>query len=256
MIHAVTFSDSLMSRAAALCCRSAEQYGAHFAWRWTHLEFQQTKVYKDNPVLHEPRGLGFWGWKPYIILRTMTRCQDGDVVIYADAGVEFVDNVNYIIERMDQDIWLFGNMYEHAHWCKADLLEEIIPWSTGNPDLAWRNTKYTLGKQAQASVIFFRVSDCSGAFVKEWLDWCLFDGGRLIDDSPSTIRNHPEFRENRHDQAILTTMAYRDGIKLHWWPAMYNDGQFIYERGEYADEGYPVLFHHHRKRDHEWSNAA
>jgi hypothetical protein len=109
-------------------------------------------------------------------------------------------------------------------------------------------------KQCQASVIFFRVSDYSRKFVAEWLKWCLFEGGRLIDDSPSRAPNHPEFREHRHDQAILTTMAYRDGLTLHYWPASYNDGAFVYEKlPEYAGDDYPSpLFSHHRKRNHEW----
>jgi hypothetical protein len=111
------------------------------------------------------------------------------------------------------------------------------------------------GKQAQASVIFFRVSDYSKQFVAEWLKWCLFEGGRLIDDSPSRAPNHPEFRENRHDQAILTTLAYREGLRLHYWPATYNFGAFNYEKLPcYASDHYPILFHHHRKRDHEWDD--
>jgi hypothetical protein len=78
----------------------------------------------------------------------------------------------------------------------------------------------------------------------------------LIDDSPSVIPNHPEFQEHRWDQAILTTLAYHEGIKLHWWPAVYNwfvpgGPVFTYEKGDYKDD-YPPLYHHHRLRDHEW----
>jgi hypothetical protein len=174
---------------------------------------------------------------------------------------------------MDQDIFLFGNNWEHAHWCKRDVLEAIIPqsgecpacrkWAGGAANRTPCEAGYyfhpTIGKQAQASVIFFRVSDYSRQFVAEWLKWCLFEGGRLIDDSPSRAPNHPEFREHRHDQAILTTLAYREGIKLHYWPAVYNKGgspEFVYEKlPEYAGDDYPVLFHHHRLRDHEWPSA-
>lgn len=173
---------------------------------------------------------------------------------------------------MDQDIFLFGNNWEHAHWCKRDVIDEIVPlnyWMKHWPE-RYRQKGYALavtedgrvgwenfGKQVQASVIFFRVSDYTRKFVKEWLDWCLFEGGRLIDDSPSRTPNHPEFREHRHDQAILTTLAYREGIKLHYWPASYNDGAFSYEKlPEYASDDYPILFNHHRKRNHEWEQVA
>jgi hypothetical protein len=226
------------------------------------------EVLKGSGIDASQRGVGFWAWKPFIINDVLSKrgsmwdmpCHDGDILIYADAGVEFINNVNYIIDRMDQDIFLFGNNYEHAHWCKRDVIDAVWPLPT--LEMAeWSNSHQTFpwafyGKQVQASVIFFRVSDYARKFVKEWLDWCLFEGGRLIDDSPSRAPNHPEFRENRHDQAILTTMAYREGIKLHYWPAMYNDGAFTYEKlPEYTDD-YPILFHHHRRRNHEWSSAA
>lgn len=278
-VHLVTFSDESMSRSRDLCIDSAIAHGVD-GITWAYAATEEDK--------RAGRGLGYWVWKPRIILDFLTDTkgglahpEDGDILIYADAGVEFIAAVSHIIRRMVQDIFLFGNNWEHAHWCKRDAVDAIIPitdsWDeslkafhdpispSGAPRLGnclaldergqfgWEN----FGKQVQASVIFFRVSDYTRAFVKEWLDWCLFEGGRLIDDSPSRLPNHPEFQEHRHDQAILTTMAYREGIKLHYWPATYNDGAFNYEKLPcYAADDYPILFHHHRRRNHEWSNAA
>lgn len=234
-IHLVTFADESMIRSRYLCAASARDHGVD-------------RVYECGP--DEPsteRGYGFWRWKPRIIYSVMTDASapipDGDILIYSDAGVEFIGDVNNIIGRMDQDIFLFGNNWEHAHWCKRDLVEAVWPW---HDERVWDR----FGKQCQASVIFFRVSDFSREFVKEWLDWALFEGGRLIDDSPSRTPNHPEFREHRHDQAILTTLAYREGIKLHYWPATYSVG--VYEKLPcYAGDDYPILFDHHRRRNHE-----
>lgn len=117
--------------------------------------------------------------------------------------------------------------------------------------LAWQ----PFGKQAQASVIFFRVNDYTRAFVKEWLDWCLFEGGRLIDDSPSRTPNHPDFIENRHDQAILTTMAYREGIKLHEWFVKYEGYTPGRMKGYPRELERPFVFHH-RRRNSEWEGIA
>lgn len=291
MIHLVTFSDESMSRSRELCVESAMSNGADSAGTYSPQGIGLSEVVKANPQVFiqppPPRAWAWWAWKPLVIGYWMESADDNDICIYADAGVEFIDNVNYIIDRMDQDIFLFGNMYNHAHWCKRDVIETIIgehEWlwesdgscywcgfetSKDRNGVVWCKSSnggaegcghvrqpLAFGKQVQASVIFFRVNDKTKAFVKEWLDWCLFENGKLIDDSPSRTPNHPEFQENRHDQAILTTMAYRDGIKLHWWPAQYNDGAFIYERGDYPDEGYPVIVHHHRKRNVDWEAAA
>lgn len=266
MIHLVTFASDDMSRSAELCVKSGLAQGIDDAWVWTTQGLKGTPLYWPNvDLLSQPRGCGYWAWKPFIIYDAITKLDgSADCVVYADAGVEFIEPVQTVIDRMDQDIFLFGNEHEHAHWCKADIVAEIMPewWYMGIPfKQANGDTIKSLspwaafGKQSQASVIFFRVNDYTRAFVKEWLDWCLFEGGRLIDDSPSRTPNHPEFKENRHDQAILTTLAYREGIKLHHWYVTYDEwtpGKSPY----YPDEFPRPLFRHHRKRNHQWSAAA
>lgn len=263
--HLVTFSDASMSRARELCVDSARRHGVDSVYAVEYEDFRETIFYRQHAVLlSQPRGLGYWAWKPCIIDDQMnTEAHYGDIVIYADAGIEFINNVNYIIDRMghekpQDDIFLFGNNWEHHHWCKQGVIETIWP-VRGVADVETRMKLdcQRFGKQCQASVIFFRVSDYTRAFVAEWLKWCLFNHGELIDDSPSWIGNHPEFQEHRHDQAILTTLAYREGIPVHYWPAVYNKGdspEFVYEKLPcYAGDDYPApLFHHHRKRNHEW----
>jgi len=250
MISLVTFASDDMSISAQRCVESAKRQGADCAYRMAPAE------------LSTERGYGYWRWKPQAILAAMEgndfqkRLSDGDILIYSDAGVEFIEPVQTVIDRMDQDIYLFGNQTEHAHWCKADILMDVMPSTFHALALKTATSPWEFfGKQAQASVIFFRVNDYTRAFVKEWLDWCLFEGGRLIDDSPSRVPNHPEFKENRHDQAILTTLAYREGIKLHEWYVRYES----YTPGHldcYPKEFERPLFLHHRKRNHEWENAA
>ena len=291
--HLVTFSDESMSRARRLCSDSGLAHGIDSAARYD--DEMLTDRWDWNPDWSAQRGFGYWRWKPLLIETQIRQLSDNDTLIYADAGVEFINNVNYIIDRMghekpQDDIWLFGNNWEHAHWCKRDVVQAIWPSKWWRPNLEFHSDKAVtwerFGKQVQASVIFLRVSEYSRRFVSEWLDWCLTgvrigaavsfgrdnpehrDGRMtwskfryLIDDSESVFPNHPEFREHRHDQAILTTLAYREGIKLHYWPAVYNKGgtpEFVYEKlPEYAGDDYPSpLFSHHRKRDHEWERKA
>lgn len=228
------------------CRESARAQGVNQDWPWFQSTLKMMPIYEQNKVLFDaPRGAGYWAWKPFIIRYEMMKVPTDCYLIYSDAGLEFIDPVQTVIDRMDQDIFLFGNEHEHTHWCKRDIIYEIM--RNEPPVMFW--------KQAQASVIFFRVNDYTRKFVKEWLDWCLFEGGRLIDDSPSRTPNHPEFKENRHDQAILTTLAYREGIKLHEWYVRYEQ----YTPGHldcYPKEFDRPLFLHHRKRNHEWEHAA
>lgn len=290
-LHLCAFSDASMSRSRALCIESALKHGIdsiagphYFDPALETRDGFTLEWLKSQPIYEQmgadwwtQRGIGYWLWKPYIIDQVMSKVPDGDFLVYADAGVEFINNIRYIIDRMDQDVWLFGNNWEHAHWCKRDVIESVWPnrletqgGEAGGHFNLWRH----FGKQAQASVIVTRVSEWSRNFVRVWGTYCgmkLIDTNHpdlavcdcdacveahahaLIDDSPSRRPNHPEFREHRHDQAILTTLAYREGIKLHYWPTTYNFGAFNYEKlPEYAGDDYPILFHHHRRRDHEW----
>lgn len=262
-VHLVTFADANMEESSWRCAQSSKQHGTE-----THSRFNPGNIGLWQEVLDHPeifqqpedprRAWGWWAWKPLIIRRELDWLPDTSTLIYSDAGIEFIAPVSHIIDRMDQDVFLFGNNWEHAHWCKRDVIEEIWPHATYSAPgpLSEVDPWEAFGKQVQASVIFFRVSDYTRKFVKEWLHWCLFDGGRLIDDSPSRLPNHPEFREHRHDQAILTTMAYREGLRLHYWPSVYNRGgspEFTYEKLPcYAEDNYPILFSHHRRRNHEW----
>lgn len=239
MTRLITFTDDHMTIAANICKSSALQNNVHEVKIYGPKDID-AKFYKANKaILEQPRGCGYWLWKPWMIDRELKKMKDCDYLIYADAGVEIVNNVNHIIDRIAEHVWLFGNMFQHEHWCKADVITKIL---NGRGRL--------LGKQAQASAIVIKNTEWSRTFVKEWLHLCQQPG--LIDDSPSVTPNHVEFKEHRHDQSIISTLAYKYNLPLHWWPAMYNAGNFTYEKTGYTDT-YPVLFHHHRMRNNDFS---
>jgi len=240
MTRLITFTDDSMTIAADICVASALHNNVHETKIFRPKDIDAKFKKANKGIFDQPRGYGFWLWKPLFIDRELKMMKDGDYLVYCDAGVEIVNNINHIIDRMTNDIWLFGNKFQHVHWCKADTLTPILS-----------NDYYNYkGRQCQASVIVIRNSEWVRGFIKNWLEWCTYPG--LIDDSPSKLPNHPEFKEHRHDQAILTCIAIRERIDLHWWPAMYNAGNFTYEKTGYNDN-YPVLFHHHRLRNSDFT---
>jgi hypothetical protein len=242
MTRLITFTDDNMTIAAEICKESALQNNVDEARIYGMHDIDKDFKQKNSEIFSAKRGPAYWIWKPYLIDRELSQMEDGEYLIYSDAGVEFVNNINHIIDRMNSDVWVFGNKFKHVHWCKADVMNTVFP---GVSPHLWENCY-----QAQASVIVFRNSPRSRKFVKRWLDLCQQPG--LIDDSPSNAPNHPEFQEHRHDQAILTALVFEaDDISLHWWPAMYNAGNFTYDKGTYEDT-YPILFHHHRLRNYDF----
>lgn len=247
MIRLVTYSDQNMTISRERCIKSALSHGVDSVHEWDNFMMQETEFYQLNQDIFQEgvRGAGcYWLFKPYIIYKALLDMTEDDVLIYSDAGVEFINDVSHIINVMDEDIFLFGNNWNHVDWCKGDALQAILP--------EW-NGHYSINsfKQVQASVIFIRPTQKAKDFIKKWLMYCQMPG--LIDDSPSKVPNYPTFSEHRHDQAILTCLQIKYGYKLGWWPAMYNNGAFVYDKLPcYSHSNYPVIFHHTRKRNNEY----
>lgn len=244
----VCYADEKMETSQALCSKSAFLKGMIDATDIVGPGDINRNFYLMNQETLEGvqrgGGKGFWLFKPYHCEQAVRKSKDGTIIIYADSGVEFIASIEPIIELMDrngEDIFLFGNGHSHAQWTKGDVLAHMLPGRN------WQ----TLGEQVQASVMFFRVNDYTRRFCRRWLAWAQVPG--FIDDSPSKIPNHPEFKDGRNDQSILTCLAIQDDIKRHWWPVQY--GHHI--RGQYsADDNYGQLFYHHRYRETDWKNCG
>jgi hypothetical protein len=255
MVYGITFTDQQMTKSADICVQGmkANNVGAYSIVRPEHLD--KSFTYLNSEIFNQERGCGYWLWKPWAILNSLLMMKPDDVLLYMDAGVRLMNNINYLVEKMEGPVWLFGNKWRHVDWCKGDVLFKInnsqLSATKTMSGTYWSFNGMESFRQAQASVILVRNTPYARAFVKEWLCWCQMPG--LIDDTPSQFKNATEFREHRHDQAILTSLAIREGIKLHWWPASYNKGAFVYDKEGYETDDYPVMFDHHRLRNHEYA---
>lgn len=237
MIHHITYADELMSISAEKARESAVKFGMKSSI-WTPDSIEPSFYDANVDILEQTRGAGYWLWKPYIIYRELSEglYDEDDWILYTDAGVEIVHDPS-ILKTLNDPIVLFGNNYRHDHWCKPTV------------NMSINNALLLNELQVQASAMMFRVCKASMAFVYEWLLWCQIPG--FIDDSDDHFQRPANYSEHRHDQAILTCLAVKYGVKRHWWPAHYNNGAFVYDKGLYKDE-IPVIFHHHRKRNYEW----
>lgn len=233
----INFASDNMTISQALCEKSALQNGCNEFRKYSPDDIAPHFWIMNRTIFDQKRGAGYWLWKPYFLCQTMLKSDEGEIIAYLDSGVEVVNSLDYIKDRMQGDIWLFGNEHNHVDWCKGDVLHRMLK---SDDFEGWDE------KQVQASVIFIRNTPFARRFVKEWLLWCQMPN--FIDDSPSVSENVSTFKEHRHDQAILTNLAITYNIFLHWWPTQY--GYSI--KHNYPKDDYPQLFNHHRKRNNEW----
>lgn len=251
MVRLVNFADDKMTMSQLLCTQSAYRNGVDQVFSYAPHNIGKEFYELNKPILDAERGAGYWLWKPYFIWRALQHCGDNDILIYCDSGCELIADVNevikvmdQVIKVMDQDLFLFTSGHLQYEWCKMDALEGILGGNMGE-----ENPNYLSSlQQVQASLIFIRVNDYTRKFIKEWLLWCQMPG--LIDDSPSVLPNHPDFKEHRHDQAILSALAIRENITLHWWP---DDLWFKNQRHRWPDDKYPAMLKHHRRRNSEYT---
>jgi hypothetical protein len=249
MNHLICFASENMTISRDKCIQSALKHGMDTFTRCSSDDISDEFFIFNKDILEQPRGAGYWLWKPYFIYQALCSLPEGSYVHYSDAGIEFVGNVQQVIDAMDNDLMLFSNGWQDVHWSKMDIIRgingmtfQVTQTQSGN---FYNMGDYEDYRQVQASNLIFKNTEFSRDFVKEWLLLCQIPG--WIDDSVSIIPNHPEFQDNRHDQSILTALCYKYGIKQHWFPSTTN----LHKRQDFSDR-YDPIFLHHRKRNEEW----
>jgi hypothetical protein len=158
-------------------------------------------IVKNNHILSQSRGAGYWLWKPYIILKTLNEINYGDILFYCDSGAEFKKKIDELIPIMDSDqkqILVFELIgHNNVTWTKRDC---FILTDSDLPEIVYQ-------KQILAGYLIMRKNEFTIKFIKEWLEYC--QDYRCLTDSPNEIGlpNYNEFIDHRHDQSILSILS-------------------------------------------------
>lgn len=177
--------------------------------RYEHLAIQQANEYPIEVITqyaepHGARGDNWWRWKPQLILTAMNESKEGTFILYFDAGdlhlPEFFTWLNSYTAVNDHLFVTRG--YIHREWTKGDCFEAMGCLSL----MEWPHL------QLEAGLIGLRNNEVNRALVEEWAEWMKDD--QILTDTPSIYPNHPDFKEHRHDQSILTNLVLMRGIKM------------------------------------------
>ena len=87
MIAAVTCADERYQKAMKYNARTARKKGGvDRVYMYSVSDIDPEFREKNRHILSQPRGNGYWLWKPYFIARTLRLLQEGDYLVYCDAG--------------------------------------------------------------------------------------------------------------------------------------------------------------------------
>jgi hypothetical protein len=174
---------------------------------WCEDELKDTQEFWERHcdfIEKNPRGYGYWIWKPYIIKKTMEEALDGDSVLYLDSGCELLLEKRAMLaadmESAEKLLILGQPTQVEAEYTKADLLAEM---GISHP-------YHLFSPQLQAGAILFHVCPTTRSLVHDWYE--LASDYKNIDDSPSTLPNFPFFSEHRHDQSVFSLLVKEYGL--------------------------------------------
>lgn len=241
-IYFVSFANSRFASQKRIKREAADiHYFDHiFVGDEKMLEPWYYKKYKDR---WPERGFGYWQWKPYLIRRVMDRMNEGDYLVYADAGCSLnprgIPKLNEYLQMVTNSpcgVLGFDQHFREAEWTKADLFEYFGVLG---------NSKYMEHGQVAGTCIFIQKKPNSQRLIDEW-HYIMHFHHDLATDSPSILPNVSSFQEHRHDQSVFSLLMVKyGGIEL---PV-----EEIFTEGDWEEmKNYPIWATRYRMKKRTW----
>lgn len=246
----VTFGGSAYDPITVQVLHDAQAFGVtevlvyDDVWLTKHEFWELNRwLYEHRSPLAAPgRGLGWYAWKPLIILDALDRMGPGDVVLYIDGDTWPIADLTplYEIAARDGAMFFRASAHENYRWCTRDALIVM------GLDPALRAAKrckpgpnYLMGPAGCARFMALQKGPWKPRqLLMEWLTYCLNCMATTFE--PSILgEDHPDFEEHRTEQAILTLLARKYDYTLYR-EADQAGAEFIGQPGQPGE--YPQLF--------------
>ena len=155
---------------------------------------------RNEHILRQPRGAGYWLWKPYVLALALNL--DTDYVVYCDVASVLLKPLRYYIDILSNNTataFVYHAMCYEYQWTKRDLLIKL------DAD----NNEVLDTHQIAATAHIWKTSELSRKIVDHWLTLC--QDAHNITDSASVAANHCGCRGHRHDQSVFSLV-----LKKHY----------------------------------------
>ena len=167
--------------------------------------FDEIQLYNDKllPDLFQEytrrykRGGGYWLWKPYILFDAWNKAEEGDIIVYADAGCTLLkhkDWERYFQTLKKKDAIFFITKGKNKRWCKKEVFTFFNP----------KNSLWRYANQIQATFFMIKKTK-NNDVVKSWYQLAATHPHLFFDmNEEERSKENPSVKEHRHDQAVLT----------------------------------------------------
>jgi hypothetical protein len=200
----------------AACNRKLFQQLAGLSGDAEKYPFAKHFLYQGLPsdILNDPkwtrhveasRGRGYWFWKAALTNRLLKRGEisNGDIVVWLD-GDCLLKNLGdkwqwgeVLRGNFQYDFFVANLIYREQVWTKGDIYAEF--------NVSFENPQYGgSSRQVHDNFWLMRVNEKTRDLLLKWED--LVSNFHLVSDEESVAPNSPLFRENRHDQSLLSML--------------------------------------------------
>ena len=172
------------------------------------------------------RGLGWFAWKPLVIMDALSRLAPGDIVLYTDADTFPITSFGQLYEECARigGIMLFAAQGQnHRKWCKRDC---FVVMDQDEPRY------HNMPAGVARFMLFQRGPWRATQFLSEWLTYCVnrkaqtFDPSVLAAELPPFGPNRYALEQHRTEQAIMTNLAGKYGLKLYREACEFGEGAY------------------------------
>lgn len=242
MILAINYGDERYRKSQEFNARQALKYGADKVIQYTKKDIPEEFWEKNKEIAARPRGGGYWIWKPYIIKMALEQIEEGDYVVYTDAGSALVNKLSLLLDAMkaqQTDIMVFCIDHPEREYSKRDA---FVLMDCDKPEIVESN-------QICGTYIILRKSERSEKFIDDYLYFV--QDKRIVTDDENVmgLPNYDGFVENRHDQTVLSLLAKKNGIKPFCDPSQWGIPRSVFPDEVAARSTYPQMIDSHRLPD-------
>ena len=199
------------------------KYGADQVISYGPKDIEPSFVSKNIKILSNPKGAGLWLWKPYLILKTLLESNEGDIVLYCDAGMYPISDLKPLFELAQEKEAVLFQVHNR----------KVKDWTTSKCiDLMNCSDEILEMEQVCGAPQVYKRCKRSISFLKNLVFHC--ENYDLINDFGSNI--------HRHDQSILSILAYQENMEIYRDPSQWGN--------EYPRQNskYPQIFNLHRNK--------
>lgn len=202
--------------------KSAKKFGIKKHIDFYDRDLFKTDFYRKNKiVLDNPKGAGFWLWKPYYINEALKQINDGDLLFYVDAASVFIDDPEAIFKiagESEQGIIPFDTRpLTNRQFCRRDAFI----------NLGCDTEKYWNSWHVIATMIVIKKTVFAVSFISEWLQACQNPFSIVNNNNSVDFKTKNEellgFIDHRSDQSIFSILVAKHNLETYRNPCIWGN---------------------------------